>query len=49
SVVALAPELFNAVYSATKAYVLSLSQSLQHELAGSGVYVQAVLPGVTRT
>ncbi|MGU2529736.1 SDR family NAD(P)-dependent oxidoreductase, partial [Pseudomonas aeruginosa] len=23
--------------------------SLQHELAGSGVYVQAVLPGVTRT
>lgn len=31
SVVALAPELFNAVYSATKAYVLSLSQSLQHE------------------
>ncbi|GLE93295.1 hypothetical protein VNPA142037_08860 [Pseudomonas aeruginosa] len=47
--VALAPELFNAVYSATKAYVLSLSQSLQHELAGSGVYVQAVLPGVTRT
>lgn len=49
SVVALAPELFNAVYSATKAYVLGLSQSLQHELAGSGVYVQAVLPGVTRT
>ncbi|HHE8276559.1 TPA: SDR family NAD(P)-dependent oxidoreductase [Pseudomonas aeruginosa] len=49
SVVALAPELFNTVYSATKAYVLSLSQSLQHELADSGVYVQAVLPGVTRT
>jgi len=49
SVVALAPELFNASYSATKAYVLSLSQSLAHELGQQGVRVQAVLPGVTRT
>lgn len=49
SVVALAPELFNAGYSATKAYVLSLSQSLQHEVGPQGVRVQAVLPGVTRT
>ncbi|ERO64680.1 SDR family NAD(P)-dependent oxidoreductase [Pseudomonas piscis] len=49
SVVALLPERFNATYSATKAYVLSLSQSLQAELKGTGVQVQAVLPGVTRT
>lgn len=49
SVVALFPERFNATYSASKAYVLSLSQSLNTELEGTGVKVQAVLPGVTRT
>ncbi|MGE8154681.1 SDR family NAD(P)-dependent oxidoreductase [Pseudomonas vancouverensis] len=49
SVVALFPERFNATYSASKAYVLSLTQSLNAELDGSGVQVQAVLPGVTRT
>ncbi|POA21761.1 SDR family oxidoreductase [Pseudomonas sp. FW300-N1A1] len=49
SVVALFPERFNATYSASKAYVLSLTQSLDAELSGSGVQVQAVLPGVTRT
>lgn len=49
SVVALFPERFNATYSASKAYVLSLTQSLNAELNGSGVQVQAVLPGVTRT
>ncbi|HWD33506.1 MAG TPA: SDR family oxidoreductase [Pseudomonas sp.] len=49
SVVALAPEMFNAVYSASKAYVLSLTQTLHGELKDKGVQVQAVLPGVTRT
>lgn len=49
SVVALIPEQFNATYSASKAYVLSLTQSLAAELRSSGVQVQAVLPGVTRT
>ncbi|MGY1447891.1 SDR family NAD(P)-dependent oxidoreductase [Pseudomonas chlororaphis] len=49
SVVALAPEMFNAVYSASKAYVLSLTQTLQGEIGKLGVQVQAVLPGVTRT
>ncbi|PWE47460.1 SDR family NAD(P)-dependent oxidoreductase [Pseudomonas prosekii] len=49
SVVALFPERFNATYSASKAYVLSLTQSLDAELSGTGVRVQAVLPGVTRT
>ena len=49
SVVALFPERFNATYSASKAYVLSMTQSLNAELDGTGVKVQAVLPGVTRT
>jgi short-subunit dehydrogenase len=49
SVLALAPEMFPGVYPATKAFVLTLSQSLQGELGPHGVYVQAVLPGATRT
>ncbi|SNR86035.1 SDR family NAD(P)-dependent oxidoreductase [Pseudomonas segetis] len=49
SVVALIPEMFNAVYSASKAYVLSLTQTMQAEVSSLGVRVQAVLPGVTRT
>jgi len=49
SVLALAPEQFNAIYSATKAYVLNLSLSLHQELSPSGVQVQVVLPGATRT
>ncbi len=49
SVLALAPEQFNGVYSGTKAFMLNLSQSLQQELGGRGIRVQAVLPGATRT
>lgn len=49
SIVAIAPELLNGVYGASKAFVLALTQSLQHELAPQGVQVQAVLPGATRT
>jgi short-subunit dehydrogenase len=49
SVLALAPELFNGVYSGTKAFVLNLSQSMQQELGPLGVRVQAVLPGATLT
>ena len=37
SVVGIAPERLNGVYGATKAYVLALSHSLQHELADKGV------------
>jgi NAD(P)-dependent dehydrogenase (short-subunit alcohol dehydrogenase family) len=32
-----------------KAYVLALSHSLHHELAGNGVRIQAVLPSATAT
>ncbi|MBK1656782.1 SDR family NAD(P)-dependent oxidoreductase [Paracraurococcus ruber] len=49
SVLGLAPERFNAVYAASKAFMLALSQGLDAELRGSGVRVQAVLPGATRT
>ena len=49
SVLALAPERFNATYSGTKAFVLNLSTALRTELADTGIRVQAVLPGATRT
>ena len=49
SIVAIAPELLNAVYGGTKAYVLAFSQALRHELTGTGVRVQVVLPGATAT
>ncbi|WP_122611560.1 SDR family NAD(P)-dependent oxidoreductase [Pseudomonas viridiflava] len=49
SVVGLAPEFGMAVYGATKAFVLFLSQGLSLELSPQGVYVQAVLPAATRT
>src|SRR5467141_3489540 len=49
SVVGISPETLNGVYGATKAYVLALSHSLQHELADKGIRVQAVLPSATAT
>jgi short-subunit dehydrogenase len=49
SIVGLAPEYGMAVYGATKAFVLFLSQGLHLELGPKGVYVQAVLPAATRT
>jgi short-subunit dehydrogenase len=49
SVVALAPDLLNGTYSGTKAYVLNFTQALKNELAGTGVTIQAVLPGATAT
>ncbi|MFT6644728.1 MAG: short-subunit dehydrogenase [Patiriisocius sp.] len=38
-----------AVYAASKAYVLSLSESLSEELRGTGVTVTALCPGLTKT
>mgnify|MGYP000382910155 CR=1 FL=1 len=49
SVVPLMPERFNASYCASKAFVLSLTQSLAAEIGPRGVQMQAVLPGFTRT
>lgn len=49
SVLAFAPEMFEGVYSGTKAYLLNLSQAMAAQLGPRGLYVQAVLPGATRT
>jgi short-subunit dehydrogenase len=49
SVLALAPERFEGTYSASKAFILNLTQSLAVNLKDSGVRVQGVLPGATRT
>ena len=49
SIVALAPERLNGVYSGTKAYVLTFSLSLKKEVADKGVILQVVLPGATAT
>ena len=49
STAAFQPGPFMAVYYATKAYVLSLSEALSEELRGTGVTVTALCPGATRT
>jgi short-subunit dehydrogenase len=49
SVTALMPDGFTPVYPATKAFVLAFTEALQAQLSPSGVRVQAVLPGITRT
>ena len=46
---ALHPEQVNATYTATKAFVLNLTQGLHAEAAPKGVKLQVVLPGATRT
>ena len=49
SVAAFLPGPLMAVYYATKAYVLSFSEAIASEIAGSGVTVTAVCPGPTKT
>jgi short-subunit dehydrogenase len=49
SVLALTHEIGMPVYNATKSYVLALTRALQKELGPQGIYLQAVLPGATRT
>ena len=49
SVGSIYPGPFNAVYCASKAYLLSLSEALAEELCGMGVTVTAVCPGAIHT
>ena len=49
SVAAFQPVPTMATYAATKAYVLSLTESLSEELHGSGVTATALCPGITAT
>ncbi|OYD07372.1 SDR family NAD(P)-dependent oxidoreductase [Paludifilum halophilum] len=49
SIVSFQPGPLMAVYSASKAYVLSFSEALASELEGTGITVTALCPGPTRT
>ena len=49
SIAAFQPIPALASYAASKAYVLSLSESLSEELKGTGVTVTALCPGITAT
>jgi len=49
SIAAFQPVPLLATYAATKAYVLSLTESLAEELKGSGVTITALCPGITDT
>jgi short-subunit dehydrogenase len=49
STAAFQPGPLMAVYYASKAYVLSLSEALANECAGTGVVVNALCPGPTET
>lgn len=49
STAGLAPGPYMAVYYATKAFLISWSEAVRTEIAGSGVRVTAFCPGPTRT
>lgn len=49
SVLAFAPELFDGIYSGSKAHVVNISLSLAARVKDTNVRVQAVLPGATRS
>ncbi|MCW1431239.1 SDR family NAD(P)-dependent oxidoreductase [Novosphingobium sp. JCM 18896] len=49
SILAVAPEILDSAYAATKSYLLSLGQGLLKDAAERGVHIQSVLPGPTHT
>jgi len=49
SVNALKPGMFQGVYSATKAALVNMTQTLARELAPKGIRVNSLLPGLTDT
>lgn len=49
SLAGLAPLPFNATYAATKAFVNSFTEAVHEETSGSGVRMQLLQPGFTRT
>lgn len=49
SVVSTAPNPYQAVYGATKAFVMSFGEALRYELKDSGVTVTVLQPGATDT
>jgi hypothetical protein len=49
SIGAYQPTPLYAVYSATKAYVLSMSQAMNRELRGTGVSITTICPGLTES
>ena len=49
SIAATMPAPFEAVYGASKAFVLSFAEALRNELRDTGVSVTALMPGPTET
>lgn len=49
SIASFGPGPLNAVYCATKAYVLSYSEAIAKDLEGTGITVTALCPGPTRS
>ncbi len=49
SIAAIMPAPFEAVYGASKAFILSFSEALRNELKDTGVSITALLPGPTET
>ena len=49
SVLAFGPEMFDGIYSGSKAHLVNITHSLAAQLKGTNVRVQVVAPGATRT
>jgi short-subunit dehydrogenase len=49
SIAATAPGPYHATYAASKAFLLSFSEALRHELRDTGVTTTALMPGPTDT